>query len=358
LTHADPVVMAPKRSADPSAMASKRCKIVADAVKASSSFPASVIQMLGAAAPGALGDLPGDRDAYQRAFVEMVGAALVGEEASLKGKAAEAEAEANKASQAAADAEAETKRIDDAIAAKAEDITAKTAKAEEAEASAKACQGNLKAAQKAKADFDGDAATVKDERDEVAKIISDDFNLVRDSPPAHKGAVRKHINSITKSLAHHEAEEALVIATPSSLGKGPDSRGTFDKLLIDHLGKLLSETLEKFNGKIAANEQQAANLAAAVDAAQQALDAAKTQETASEEAQKGAEAEHKSLKAELKDAKHKAKDVASEAKGAAKGKAEADAELVDFAEVLGAFALQRDGPPEEPVPEEPAPAEP
>merc|ERR1719399_1981274 len=99
-------------SADPAAMASKRCKIVADAVKESSSLPDSVITMLGAAAPGALGDLPSDRDAYQKAFVEMVGAALGGEEASLKGKAAEAEAEATKASAAVASAEAETKRIE------------------------------------------------------------------------------------------------------------------------------------------------------------------------------------------------------------------------------------------------------
>jgi len=335
-------------------MASKRCKIVADAVKASSGLPAGVIAMLGAAAPCALGDLPGDRDAYQRAFVEMVGAALVGEEASLKSKVAEAEAGSNKASQTVADAEAETKRIEDAIAAKAEEITAKTAKAEEAGATLKTCYGSLKAAEKAKADFDGDAAKVKDERDEVAKVINDDFNLVRDNPPADKRTVKKHINSITKSLTHHEAEEALVLATPSSLGKGPDSRGTFDKLVIDQLGKLLNETLEKFDGKIAANEQQAATLAAAVDTAQQALDAAKAQETASCEAQTAAEVEHKSLKVELKDAKHKAKELASEAKTAAKGKTEADSELADFAEVLGAFALQRDGPP----PEEPAPAEP
>merc|ERR1719284_693639 len=114
----------------------------------------------------------------------MVGTALASEEAALKSQVAEAETEVGKASKAVEESEAETKRLQDAIAAKAEEITAKTAKAEEDEASVSNCEKGLKIAQKSQEAFATEAGKVKDEREQVAKVMSDDFNFLKDSPPA------------------------------------------------------------------------------------------------------------------------------------------------------------------------------
>lgn len=334
---------------------SKRCKVVANAVKASTSLPETVLAMLGSVVQGTLGVPPGDRDAFQKAFVEMLGVALGGEETALKGNVAGADAGVADASAGVAESEAATKGLDDAIAAKADEIKAKEAKRKEDGTNVQATEADLKTAQKAQKGFEDEIGKVREQKDILDKLVGEDFTVLKDNPPTEKRAVNKHIGSITKTLTKYAPDEAMMIGIPSSLGKKPDERGAFDAMLIDHLSEILTGHLGRFAGRIATSEKEAAEVVAAVGAAKGALDAAKAQQSTSGEALKAAEDEEKVLQTELKEAQKKLKEMHRQAENAANGKGAADGALAGFEEVLATFALERDGPP--PAPEEPAGAE-
>lgn len=323
--------------------AAKRCKMVADAVSAADVLPGSVIKMLGATVHGSIGVPPDERDGYQKAFVDMLESLLKRQEAAIKSHVQEEESKADAASSALAAFYTETKQLEDALAAKEEDIKGKEQKLSQDTAAEHACSSLLQAATKAQASLRAEIDKMKSEQEAFEKLNTEHFKVIRDDPPAHRASVRKHIGVIEKAIAPLKLDEALIAGVPLSLVKKPDERGTFDQMLIDYLATIIDGQVEKCQSSIAGTAEDAAAHAAAVEAAQRAADGAKAQLSTSSEALAAASVEKKELQAKIKEAQKKAKEQAKGVKQTEHDRKDAQGSLTDFGEILAAFALQRDG---------------
>jgi chromosome segregation ATPase len=322
---------------------------VSDAVKSASGPPTHVLAILANSVTASLGVSPKERDAYQKAFIEMVDAVLRGEEGLLRDAVRAAEASLATASSDLETCEAEAKKLEDALAAKEQDIKGKEEQLAEAKAGLAARHADLKTAEASQVSLNGDIGKRAHEKEVFEKLISEHFEVLRDNPPSHRKSVQKHSHMLVKAIAPLEPEEALTIGIPISMSKQADERTSFDKMLIDHLGKLLAEQVEKCTSRIASSDGEVADSAAAVETAEGSVTTAEAQQTTCSEALTAAEKEATELQAQLKAAQKRIKEQAKEARKAELHKAESEHDLAEFGEALDAFATERDRAEEPPA---------
>jgi len=256
-------------------------------------------------------------------------------------------AEAEKASRAAAVTAADTK---------VEELAGRLKFAQETHAADKAAEEAAKAAvaaaTQAVKDKDAEIDTAGGNRAKLAVVLEDGYVPLKAS--GKEG--RKHLKALTKVLAGFDMEEDLVKDLAETLIKAPDTRGTYDALVLKHVDAQTADLLAKFEaaGKAAeAGKTEAVNTKAASEAAHAAsLEKLNNVETGSKALLAAAEKAKAEGKAGLSACQAAVKSYEKDMKEAAESLIQARIALRTFKEGPAlAFADLKDLAPPPPEPE-------
>jgi len=254
----------------------KKCNVVADAVRESDELPENVVEMLAEMAPYSLSVLAKDRHPAQVKTVEMLEEAIMGIETKLKVAVAEAQVKVD-----SADVEKNTRG------------TAVTT----AETHLKDCEEKCI---KARETCDMDEAALKTARADAATATSAEAKTLEDlaekeeskvtlaaAAEAFKAALGDKLTGkayapIGSALAEICSKEAsFVHALQETLKRESESRGSFDKLVIDQASAAFVEVAAQLQESLLVSEATKAEAAAVTEAAKVAVAAAAERSAAS-----------------------------------------------------------------------------
>lgn len=230
-----------------------------------------------------------ERHEVQTGLVEMIGEVIGEVMGKLKG-AAEQEsgklAEVEQAHKVLTDA-AEGAGL--ALAGATEVVAARQTAFEGAQAETKAAEKSLAEKQDEQRKVESHIGDMTKEKDAITSALSTDLaTIVKGEGDAEPEP--KRVQSLVALAKKLKLEEPLLEAMPNVLGKRPETRGSFDQIVIDQLSDCFSKRAKELDAELTAQAAPAQERAAAVGAAEAALAAAKASQERAAEALREAEA--------------------------------------------------------------------
>jgi hypothetical protein len=245
-----------------------------------------------------------ERHEIQTRLVEMIGTVIRETMEKLKEIAEKERSDS-------ADVELAHKALIDAQAAAGQALTdgqahteSQKAAFEEAQKASEAAAQVLGENQEAQRKGDEHTSAKTKERDAVAAALSTDLAAIVSGGEASGEPERKHVDSLVALATKLGLEDSLLEAMPSVLPKRPESRNSFDQMVLDQLSECLRKRVQDIESDLAAQGPATEERAAAVASAEAALEAAKGAQEQAAEALRVSEARRDELKA-AKDAADK-----------------------------------------------------
>mmetsp|Transcript_41105 Transcript_41105/g.87552 ORF Transcript_41105/g.87552 Transcript_41105/m.87552 type:complete len:377 (-) Transcript_41105:115-1245(-) len=350
----------PAKSKKPATASSKDIKVVADALLLAE-LPEAVISLLTENLMVSLGVAKEERHQYQEEVIAMISETLDGVEAAIKDRIATsegkvAEAETDKASREKAAEEATT-----TATAKSEAVDAAKAALAESTAAHKAAKIALSTAESEQKVGDAKLDAAAGKKTKLESALNGTYTPIK-MGTATPDEVKEGLAMLVKLGKEYSLDPSMLTSLPAALNKAPDSRGSFDAMVLTQVEEEISKHIQELDEELAKGEPSKAERAAKVTTATAELEAAATAETTAKATLKEAQTAQKEAEAEQKAAAKKVKDFDPEMRQVA---ADLDEEKANLEKLqTGAVATfkalsERSNipPPEEEKAEEVAPAE-
>lgn len=282
-----------------------RVKAVVDAVLKADGFPESVLKMLGANVALTLGVPKEERHDFQEQVSSMVGEVLSAVEAAAKEKIATAEAKFADLGQSKAGLESTAEAAAADLAAKS--TAADSAKTEVGSATAalKAAKAAVTTAESDQKAFDADLEAIAAKKVHLESSLAETFVPLKEG---NKEAVKGSVAELVKVGKEFEFDQSLMSSLPSAFSKDPESRGSFDSMVITQVESeiankiaALAETLKVGEPAKAAAAEKVATTQAELTTATEKDVTCKAESEAAKAAQKEAEGTSKAASKALKD---------------------------------------------------------
>lgn len=286
-----------------------KCKLVASVLlKEKCDFPKSVLHMLADNLDNFLAVAKEERHEFQVQAIDMVKQVFAQCEASVLAKVQVAEAKAQEA-----DTEKATR---DASAEVCQELAKE--KTEAAEAAATAASEATKAFHTAQ--------TAKNHAVKEQKTGDQNVNAMAEKKAVFESLITEALATIWATGSEECAEQlckvgqecfadaTLLSSLPSAAAKAPESRGSFDDVVLHQAEAAVKKRIEELCEALAQAEPARQERSAKVAEAEAALQAATVHNEAAQEALAAAQAAHKAADAELKAANKAVKQFQSELK--------------------------------------------
>lgn len=331
----------------------EQCKAVSSAVLLNSSFPKDVVKMLGQNVSSCLSTPHEERHAYQVTVIEMVEAVLSSTEKSLQEALAAAETKVAEAEAAKAERQAAVEAAAEATAGKTAAVEAAQAAHNEALQTVKAAKATLSATNTAFAADIAEFSSKETKKKHLEEIVASLAAADTESLSAEASA------ALVKAGKELGFDTSLLGSIPSAVQKTPETRGSFDALVIQQAREQITKSIQALEAALAAAEPSRAEQTAKIDAEKTELAEKQTLEVIAKDALTTAEQALKQAEDNQKAANKSLKALGPETKQAKLTLDESQSNLKSFTD--GPFAAFRqllvlsNVPVPEPVPEAPEP---
>lgn len=328
-----------------------KCDSVASALLEAEGLPEPVREMLAHSLPSCLSLYKADRHNFQHRVVAMVGEALSEIGTKINQSIAEAEAEVASADTRKAALEAASQACEHTLESKKAVVSSKKEAFETSTTAKKAAAVALKEAEK-------DEKAGNKELDEAAgkKEELDTFRSTTYKEMTENTATKAGEKALAKLGKNFTYDGELIKALTSAFAKSPDTRGTFDKLVVTQFEEQMDKTLAGLSSTLAQGEPGKQERAAKVASAKSALEVSQVADEACSQALADARNAETEAQLALDSAK---KELAAFAPGLAKTCARCDAlkaGLTEFSENAMANFKELEAHAVPPPEEEPAAA--
>lgn len=263
-----------------------KCATVASAVLEAEELPENVREMLANNLKETLGVMKADRHPYQEQVVVMVGETLTAIGERIAKAISDSDNELKDADSKKAGLDAALETANKLLEARSEIVKTKQSAVAEAAAAKKGNAAALKEAQKEEAQGNKELDEAGSKKEKLEGFRNGLFKELSERVATSQDL--KVLASISKT---HGYDNDLVKALTSAFGKGPDARGTFDKLVGTQLDDQMAKSLAELNETLLKGEPDKQARAAKVTAAQATYDASETALQACQDALSAAQAE-------------------------------------------------------------------
>lgn len=329
-------------SLEPKACA-KRRKLVYEAIMDSETFPVPCREMLCSLIAPCLGLKKESRDEFVTAGVGLLTRALDTRGVVLANAIEDAKSEIAAVAEATAKCNADIRELDEAMAAKREDVLAKKALLANHQSTAIACAATLKKAMAAQSAAVDDLTEVREHQDNLEKVIAEHLVPLTGAPPTQRRYLKNHLAAVEQTVESLGLDKALTLAIPTAFLKPLEKRSGFDQLVIEHVSKALAGEVKKQSENIERATLAISDRDAEVQAALSALQAAESQQSSGSQALAIVQTEKVALGAQLRDAKAAQRKLVGKAEAAASAKVVKEQAFQVFQEVQSMFFFERDG---------------
>lgn len=232
-------------------------------------------RMLEAIIPDSLLVAVEERHATQATAVKMIEEVLAGIKVQLESKANSSAAVVDNAEASKAAFEStvsEAKSVMDVKVCRAGALKEELAAAAQKALSAKnTCSSKVQASAMADAEFQ----LLQAEREQFAKLLSEDFAKLRDGSYQDPNEAQSYFNNLDSAVRRlSSTDESFLTALPSIL-KPPAERGSFDMMVVAQIGEVLMRKESEVAAATAAEVPKAELRKAEIQAAEKVLEAAK-----------------------------------------------------------------------------------
>jgi septal ring factor EnvC (AmiA/AmiB activator) len=256
---------------------------VAKALKATESYPQSVVTLLSQNVDLSLGVAKEERHDFQSKFVDMIAEVLDSVQKALEQKIADAESKISQADSEKEKREAAVKEATLAVEALTEALKAAESALQDACQKHEDSQKALTAAKQEQEAGDASLHSASNKKDTLEILLKDSFEPVKTGSleePKVKGAIA----ALTKAGKEFSFDHFLITSFGSALTKPSAERGNFDVLVVDQLESALKHQIELFSSQLtegaAGLEERAAKVATAATDLEAVVDAKKAAENA------------------------------------------------------------------------------
>eukprot|EP00933_Yihiella_yeosuensis_P073569 TRINITY_DN82283_c0_g1_i1.p1 TRINITY_DN82283_c0_g1~~TRINITY_DN82283_c0_g1_i1.p1 ORF type:complete len:387 (+),score=152.30 TRINITY_DN82283_c0_g1_i1:127-1287(+) len=267
----------------------KKCQEIACSltIAQKSGMPASVTTLLASVLPHCLPVFKDERHEFQNSLLEMIQKTLDSAQQALSAEVASAEEVVN-------GGDDERQRRETAVATSLQALldsqeahkAKQAAKPEKLEA-LKLASDSLKDSQAKQKSGDHDALVLESGKQALERAIADLLTPLKEGTGG-----KRQLQALAKQLHASSLEDSLIEAVELPLNKKPDTRGNFDKVVLEQVDTQIAEKLAALTSKLAAEAPAREARAAEVKAAQDNYDACKAaSDTAAEELKCAKEAE-------------------------------------------------------------------
>lgn len=256
-----------------------KCDSVASALLEAEGLPEPVREMLAHSLPSCLSLYKADRHNFQHRVVAMVGEALSEIGTKINQSIAEAEAEVASADTRKAALEAACQACEQTLEGKKAIVTSKKEAFDASTAAKKAAAAALKEAEK-------DEKAGNKELDEAAgkKEELDSFRSTTYKELIESTATKQRTAALAKLGKNFTYDGELIKALTSAFAKAPETRGTFDKLVVTQFEEQMDKTLAGLSATLAQGEPGKQERAAKVAAAKSSLEVSQVADEACSQA--------------------------------------------------------------------------
>merc|ERR1719502_1437718 len=303
-----------------------KCDSVASALLEAEGLPEPVREMLAHSLPSCLSLYKADRHNFQHRVVAMVGEALSEIGTKINQSIAEAEAEVASADSRKAALEAASQACEKTLEEKTTVVSSKKEALDASTAAKKAAAAALKEAEKEEKTGNKELDEATGKKEELDNFRSTIYKEMTENTATKAGT--QALAKLGKSFTY---DGELIKALTSAFAKAPDSRGTFDKLVVTQFEEQMDKTLAGLSATLAQGEPGKQERAAKVASAKSALEVS----TVADEACSQALADARNAETEAQQAFDSSKGLADFAPGLAKTCARFDAlkaGLTEFSE--------------------------
>jgi len=280
-----------------------KCDSVASALLEAEGLPEPVREMLAHSLPSCLSLYKSDRHNFQHRVVAMVGEALSEIGTKINQSIAEAESEVASADTRKAALEAARQACEKTSEDKKAVVSSKKEAFDSSTAAKKSAAVALKEAEKDEKTGNGELNEAAGKKEELDTFRSTTYKELIENTATKSGT-----NALAKLGKNFTYDGELIKALTSAFAKAPDTRGTFDKLVVTQFEEQMDKTLGGLSATLSQGEpgkqERAAKVASAAsslevsqvadEACSQALADARNSET---EAQQALDASKKELAA-------------------------------------------------------------
>jgi len=297
---------------------------VTDAVMEAEQIPQRTRTMLVEMLPFSLKFASDERHELQSMAVDMVEETLTAKKSALDANAA-AEVNALDALKASESQLGITvTESEAALASQTEVAKTKASDLEKAEEDEKASEAHLK---KLREEDEGAAAKLEDmkkERGDIDAAVAEHFE------PMKEGEAKAHFKKLEPFLKKISIESTLLTALPSTCAKKKESRGTFDNIVLEELGKAFNAKIASLTTAIDGEGPAAEHRAAALSSAEQDYNAKKASREQATADRDAANQEKDVREAALAKAKHAVDDFQPQVDEVTSRLSAAQTALADF----------------------------
>lgn len=256
-----------KRSnADPIA---PKVKEIERAVKQAQSLSDSCKDLLVGMVSNSLQEYAADRHAFQNSAIDMIKETLDSVRANLEQAVAEAKAKVDNSD---SEKSKRASALEEAQAAVA-DLTSKhgsaLSKVDEIKSQIDTAKSKLQAAEQSASEKEASIKQMSEQKSRLESVMKDQYEVAKAN-----AAGKRVINALEKIFGEIGLEQGLIDSVEESLRKPPIERGTFDRILAEHIEKNTSSFIEGHDKALSEAESAKTQLQEDKAAAKGALEAA------------------------------------------------------------------------------------